>query len=121
MSYAPLENDRGMLTRRYSGWRKILRVTALILRFIHNARQKDKVKRRVGRALSVKDTSEAVNFWAKIAQGGAYKAEFECIRSGDKQLPSKSQHLGRFWMNMAFYGWEAASVEHRLHLSVNTP
>lgn len=90
MSCAPLENNRGSLARRYSGWRKILRVTAIVLRFIHNARQKYKAKRRIGRSLSVKDTCEAVNYWAKLVQENAYKAEIECIRSADKQLPSKS-------------------------------
>lgn len=91
MACAPLENNKGSLLLRYSSWRKILRITAIILRFVHNARQKVKSKRRVGRALSVKDTSDAVDFWARLIQGREYAKEIECIRSGDSQLPNKSQ------------------------------
>lgn len=91
MTCAPLEGPGGPLLMRYSNWRKILRITAYLLRFVHNARQKDRAKRRAGKALTVIDTCNAVDYWAKLVQGREYAKEIECIRTGDKQLPDKTK------------------------------
>lgn len=91
MACAPIENSRGMLLLRYSSWRKIVRVTAIIARFVHNCRQKDKKNRRSGHALTAADTADAVNYWTKCAQGPIYHAEIECLRAKDTQLPGKSK------------------------------
>lgn len=93
------KNDTSLL-QAVSSWSKLVRITAYVLRYVNNLRgksarrKKDKAmqgKIRTGRHIWTDELKNAAIYWIKIAQSQHYKAEIECLRAKDDQLPPKSK------------------------------
>lgn len=89
LACTPMDSTQWDLMQRFSDWRKIIRITAIVLRYVNNSKLKDPRKRTTGRALSPNELGKAVEYWAKCAQAAVYRAEIECLKAKDTQLPSK--------------------------------
>ncbi|XP_055325735.1 uncharacterized protein LOC129579607 [Sitodiplosis mosellana] len=78
------------LWHRSNDWKKIVRITAYVLRFFHNVRLKDRSKWIRG-GPEVHEIQNAVVFWIKYAQMRAYKKEIELVKQGDSEFFTKSK------------------------------
>ena len=70
---------------RFSRYRKLLRVTAYVLRFIQNCRPSTTSDRMV--TLSVKELKDAESVWLRSCQATTYGAESTCLKDGKINLP----------------------------------
>ncbi|XP_055306907.1 uncharacterized protein LOC129571167 [Sitodiplosis mosellana] len=93
LSCTPIGFKEWNLIDRFSDWSKIIRITAIVMRFAHNAQQKDPRNRTVGRALKAHETRNAAGYWIKCAQAVAYHVEIQCLKARDDQFPAKSKIL----------------------------
>lgn len=76
-----------------------MRITAYVLRFVENCRAKAKSSRTGGSILSIAETQQAVDFWAKVAQAEHYRNEVQSRRKGNP-LPQKSVIASlNLWLN----------------------
>lgn len=88
----PIEFENKQLIIRFSNWSKILRITAFVLRFVHNARIKKGLKGRIkGIRLTTAEFKLAAAYWIKIAQSIHYKTEIESLKAKDDKYPSNSK------------------------------
>ena len=76
---------------RYSSYTRLKRVTAWILRFVHNCRVKSTSSRLHG-PLSVSELDVAGNLWVRYAQLQDFHEDIECLR-GSQGVPSDSPLL----------------------------
>ena len=76
---------------RYSSYTRLKRVTAWILRFVHNCRVKSTGSRLHG-PLSVSELDVAGNLWVRYAQLQDFHEDIECLR-GSQGVPSDSPLL----------------------------
>ena len=70
---------------RFSRYRKLLRVTAYVMRFIQNCRPPTISDRTV--KLSVKELKDAESVWLRSCQATTYGAESTCFKDGKRNLP----------------------------------
>ncbi|KAG8173850.1 hypothetical protein JTE90_001688, partial [Oedothorax gibbosus] len=75
---------------RYSSYTKLLRVTAWILRFVHNC----KSQQRVSSDLTSDEFERAKTYWIRTVQQQCFAAEIEAAKNA-KPLPAKSK-ISRF-------------------------
>lgn len=75
--------DNTLLYNKFNEWNKVINITAYVLRVFC----KPKIAHR--RFLTVKERTNAMEFWIKIEQGNAFRKEIQCIKAGES-LPAKS-------------------------------
>lgn len=75
---------------RYSDWRKLVRTTALVQRFIDNCRNPPRQQRKG--ELSLEELQEAEIVWIKVAQEESFQDEMKALRR-KKELPNGSKLL----------------------------
>lgn len=75
---------------RSNSWKKVLRITAYVLRFFNNVRMKNRDGWTRGEPKPA-ELRRAIEFWVKYAQARAYKKEIEILKQKDEQFIAKSQ------------------------------
>ena len=74
--------------RAFSNFGKLIRVTCLVRRFIHNCRSS--VTNRLHGPLNEKEIEQSKDFWIKHAQQGDFHDEIDCLKNGH-QIPKSSR------------------------------
>lgn len=82
------------ILHRFSAWDKVTRVTAYVLRAVHNMRTKDTRRKLAGKQLSQTELDQAAKFWIKISQAEHYHAEIKCLKGKENLFPPKSKIAG---------------------------
>lgn len=83
------------LSSRFSTWPKLIRVTALVMRFGDRCRGKDEAGREEGvpsRVLTVRECRRAKLFWLKAIQAELFSADLTYLQRG-QPLPLRSNLL----------------------------
>lgn len=78
------------LWHKFDNWKKVVRITAYVFRFIEYARMKDRTKWTRGEP-EVQEIQKAVAFWINYGQMRAYKKEIELLKQGDSEFFMKSK------------------------------
>ena len=74
---------------RYSSFTRLKRVTAWVLRFIHNCRSSEK---SINASLTVKELSEAETYWLSVAQESCFTGDIDTLKN-DREIRSSSRLL----------------------------
>lgn len=83
--------DGTSLLHAKSSWSVILRITAYVKRFIHNARCRDHRNRISKKWLSTKEIREAAFYWVKVVQAEHYAKEIESLKQAEDGYPAQSK------------------------------
>lgn len=84
------KNKSESLLYRFTNWKKIVRVTAFVYRFIWHTRMKVKRERAPNLTLSVAETKRAIAFWIRQTQSEHYTKEIQYLYKV-KHLPERSK------------------------------
>lgn len=112
ISYSAIGHKEESLIYEYEDWSKVMRLTARVLRFVHNCRavteEHIKIARRAAytlhkakpgehkltaEMLSQDDLKGAINHWARVVQAQHYGKEIDCRRNHEP-MPEKSAIAG---------------------------
>lgn len=69
------------LIQRCSSWRRLVRVTAWMLRFVSNSRLRERSLRKLG-PLEPAEHQRACEFWVRNSQAIAFSSELRSVRNG---------------------------------------
>lgn len=80
------------LLDRYSSFSKLIRVTATVLRFVHNTSVKRNKSERLSGQLSLGELNAALHYWVKLSQKEHYGLEIKALGS-NKPTEQKSKMI----------------------------
>lgn len=113
--------DYMWISKRYSNWITLLRVTALVQRFIYNCRSRFSNTERQLRFISLEEMNQAKIFWAALSQAESFPNETSSLKAG--RLVHRGSYirvLNQFWMIKAWFVWVADWTTLKFHTTQGT-
>ncbi|XP_050063237.1 uncharacterized protein LOC126552565 [Aphis gossypii] len=75
------QSSNSWLLEKYSSYMQLIRITALVQRFVHNCKLRKHMNQRVTGALSILDLKVSREFWIRKIQSEAYPLELKALNS----------------------------------------